>query len=399
MTDNFMTQLDNAIGSQTPQSDGQSPADTPEAETIYGAEVLRKVTLWFKRFVVVCDELDLPLMALWTIHTHLAKECYTTPRLLLDSITYGSGKTTVCEHMQRLACNAVHMATISSTPLLVRILENGIRTLLVDEVDRSLAPDRQGVGDLLSVLNSGYKVGATRPVLVQTKGNNWEVQNMPTHAPVVLAGNSPRLPDDTRSRCIRILLMPDIEGTAEDSDWEYIEDEAKQLHDAIVAFADSVRDKVSDLEVDLPKDCTGRAREKWRPLKRVAVAAGGNWPKITDGLIARGLAEDKGDREDGLRSEPPAMTLMRDLHKIWPVNTKFMSTVQLVAMLIGYNTDEWGYQSRFGKPLTETRFGRMVTQATKARSKRIDRDGPRGYLRADLSPTWRRLGLQVEGAL
>ena len=285
MSDNFMTKLDAEIDSgKTTQSDGQPPADfgAPDNE-IDGAEVLRNVTAWYKRFVVVCDELDLPLLALWTVHTHRAKECYTTPRLLLDSITYGSGKTTVCEHMQRLACNAVHMATISSTPLLVRILENGIRTLLVDEVDRSLAPDRQGVGDLLSVLNSGYKVGATRPVLVQTKGNNWEVQNMPTHAPVVLAGNSPRLPDDTRSRCIRILLMPDIEGTAEDSDWEYIEDEAKQLHDAIATFADSVRDTVANLEVDLPSDCTGRAREKWRPLKRVAIAAGGNWPRLRTG--------------------------------------------------------------------------------------------------------------------
>ena len=177
------------------------------------------------------------------------------------------------------------------------------------------------------MLNSGYKVGATRPVLIQTKGNNWEVQNMPTHAPVVLAGNSPRLPDDTRSRCIRILLMPDIEGTAEDSDWEYIEDEAKQLHDAIATLADSVRDTVANLEVDLPPDCTGRAREKWRPLKRVAIAAGGNWPKIADGLIKRGLAEHKGDREDGLRSESPAMILMRDLHDIWCVPSKSVTSI------------------------------------------------------------------------
>ena len=190
--------------------------------------------------------------------------------------------------------------------------------------------------------------------------------------------------------------MPDIEGTAEDSDWEYIEDEAKQLHDAIATFADSVRDRVANLEVDLPPDCVGRAREKWRPLKRVAIAAGRNWPQIADGLIARGLAEDKGDREDGLRSEPPAMTLMRDLHNIWPAETAFMKTVQLVAMLTQYNPQEWGYQSRLGKPLTETRFGRMVTQATKARSTRIESGGPRGYLRADLSPTWRRLGVQVE---
>ena len=90
---------------------------------------------------------------------------------------------------------------------------------------------------------------------------------------------------------------------------------------------------------------------------------------------------------------------MRDLHNIWPVNKAFIPTVELVGLLIQYNPQEWGYQSRLGKPLTETRFGRMVTQATKARSTRIESGGSRGYLRADLSPTWRRLGVQVEREL
>ena len=42
-----------------------------------------------------------------------------------------------------------------------------------------------------------------------------------------MAGNNPNLPADTASRQIRVLLMPDIDGTVEDSDWEYIEDAAK----------------------------------------------------------------------------------------------------------------------------------------------------------------------------
>lgn len=372
----------------------ESGKHAPKADTNDLATVLDNVEAWYKRFIVVCDELDLALMALWTVHTHLAEECYTTPRLLLDSITYSSGKTTVCEHMHRLACNAVHFATISSTPLLVRILENGVRTLLIDEVDRSLAPDHPGVGDLLSVLNSGYKVGATRPVLVQTKGNNWEVTEMPTHAPVLLAGNSPRLPADTRSRCLRILLMPDLNGAAEDSDWEYIEDAAKELHYRITIAVDSVRETVRSGEVDLPPKCTGRAREKWRPLKRVAVAAGGRWPAIVDELIMRGLAEDDADREDGLRSEPPALTLMRDLHDIWTPGVTFIPTRELVTTLMQHNSLAWGYFSPRGKPLTETGFGRMVTQATKARSTRVESGGPRGYLRADLEATWKRLGIR-----
>ena len=189
---------------------------------------------------------------------------------------HGSGKTTVCEHLARLACNAVHFASLSSTALLVRILQDGICTLLIDEVDRSLDADKPGVKDLLAVLNSGYKVGATRPVLVPAKGNRWTVEKMPTFAPVVLSGNSPRLPDDTRSRCIRILLMPDLGGTVEDSDWEEIGDEADKLRDKIALFADAVRIDVRAGKVDLPTGCTGRVREKWRPLKRVAVAAGGS---------------------------------------------------------------------------------------------------------------------------
>jgi hypothetical protein len=38
-----------------------------------------------KRFLVVIDPLDLRLLVLWIVSTHLALELYTTPRLLLDS--------------------------------------------------------------------------------------------------------------------------------------------------------------------------------------------------------------------------------------------------------------------------------------------------------------------------
>jgi hypothetical protein len=46
---------------------------------------------------------------------------------------------------------------------------------LLDEVDRSLRPDEPGVADLIGILNSGYRRGATRPVLVPTKGGGWAV--------------------------------------------------------------------------------------------------------------------------------------------------------------------------------------------------------------------------------
>lgn len=218
------------------------------------------------------------------------------------------------------------------------------------------------------------------------------------HIPVVLSGNAPHLPDDTRSRCIRILLMPDIDGTAEDSDWEEIEDGANALHLAVEVFADAVREQVKTLKVDLPPGCRTRQREKWRPLKRVAVAAGGRWPAVTDKLIVRDMAEEEADRIDGLRSLPPAVVVMNDLDEIWSDDgvlglAPFVATRELVNRLAFHNPEQWGEGSVYGKRLTDHRLGRMISQVAKVHSTRVEHNGSRGYRRVDLEPAWKRLGI------
>jgi hypothetical protein len=356
------------------------------------ARLLDDIAQWFGRFIAVTDDRDLKLLTLWTVSTHLAVELYTSPRLLIDSTMPGSGKTTVLEHLHHLCHRAVTSASVSSPALLVRMLEHGVRTIMIDEVDRSLHPNKPGVEDLIGILNSGYKRGSTRPVLVPVKGGGWEVREMPTFAPVAMAGNSPRLPDDTTSRSIRILLMPDLDGTIEDSDWEALDADAQALHDQIAEFADSVRDDVVGMNVDLPKSCIGRAKEKWRPLKRVAVAAGGHWPKVADELISRSLNEDADEREAGLRSLPPGMVLLTDLHAVWPEDD-FVPTKDLVGKLILHNPEYWGVGSSYGKPLTDTRLGRMVAQASKITSARPGGRGPRGYHKSEFLQVWHRLGI------
>jgi hypothetical protein len=61
--------------------------------------------------------------------------------------------------------------------------------------------------------------------------------------------------------------------------------------------------------------------------------------------------------------------------------------------LIFHNPDYWGAASGYGKSLTETRLGRLVTQAAKVTSIRRGGVPPRGYLRSELEPVWRRLGI------
>lgn len=345
---------------------------------------------WFGRFIRFTDPDDVNILALWTAHTHMASALYTSPRLMIDSVMPGSGKTTLLDHLNRLCHKPIHAATLTSSAQLTRMLDRGPRTILLDEVDRSLRSDRPGSSDLLAVLNAGYRVGATRPVLDQVN-NNWETKEMPTFAPVAMAGNSPKLPEDTVSRSIRILLMPDLDDSVEDSDWELIEDEAKNLHATIAEWAEVVGEVVKGLAVTLPEGCINRSKEKWRPLKRIADVAGGYWPAITDRLIAQSLAEDAAEREAGLRTLPVGIVMLKDLHTVWPDGEKFVPTRTLVSELIKHNPEYWGPDSSYGKALTDTRFGQILVGASRVTSERIGGRGQRGFFRARLEPVWRRL--------
>ena len=307
---------------------------------------------------------------------------------------FESGKTTLLEHLQHLCFNPIQAAVISSEALLPRMLEQSLHTVLLDEVNRTLRKDKPGVEDLLAVINSGYKFGAARPVLMPAGNGEWQVRKMSTFAPVALAGNSPNLPDDTMSRTLRILMLPDIEDLSEESDWEFIEGDARELAARLADWAESVRTVIKETTVDLPEGCTRRARERWRPLKRIAAAAGGVWPDVTDVLIVANLAEEAAMREDGLRARPPGIALLADLHEVWPVAEQFVPTLDLVRQLIAHDPDYWGPDSPYGKALTEHRFGRMLSIAAKATSQRPGGSAsPRGFSRSQLEPTWRRLGI------
>lgn len=355
---------------------------------------LDAVREWLGRYVITVQDSDLDLLALWAAHTHVVQETYTTPRLLIDSPVPGSGKTTCLEHLGRLCVNPVQMAAVSSSALLVRLLEEGVRTLLIDEADRTLRPDADGTPDLIAVLNSGYKRGATRPVLVPEKGGGWVSREMSTFAPVVMAGNNPHLPDDTRTRCIRVLLMPDTNGTVEESDWELIEADAMLLGQQLAAWADLHRVEIGNTRPPLPEGIVGRLREKWQPLARVAAVAGGRWPQVVDELAVADREQIEADREDGLVVEKPHVILLRHLFEVWPDGERFMPTTTLVAALIAAHPEMWGDGSAYGRALTTQRLGRMLATSYKVNSGRSDDPArTRGYYRARLESVWDRFGM------
>ncbi|MFE6255851.1 DUF3631 domain-containing protein [Agromyces sp. NPDC057865] len=359
----------------------------------YLRTVLDDVRRWLTTYILFTEDSDADILTLWIAHTYVAQETYTTPRVIVDSTTFGAGKTTVIEHCARLAHKPIQAATISSPALLPRLLDKELRTILIDEVDRSLDPKKPGVDDLIAIINSGYKRGATRPVLVKGKGDVWDVAEMPTFAPVLMAGNAPQLPDDTRSRSIRILLMPDLFGQVESTDWEEIEEDAEALANALSNQMDAARDTVRTIRPTLPDACTGRMKEKWGPLARVAEVAGGDWPSTARDLIVRGIHEQEIEREEGLLNRPPALVLLADLYQVWKSHLgEFVSTATLIDRLVEHNPEYWGEHSTYGRRLTSQRFGRMLVQGYKIHSQKNVSD-ERGYHRSRFLKAWRQLGI------
>ncbi len=232
-------------------------AGSEKAEEL--ARVLQALADWFRRFVYMPNDLHYSLHALWVAHTWAIEYLGTTPRLLLDSPVPESGKTTDLDHLDRLCRNPLKIGSAATPALLARCLEHGPRTLLLDEVDRTLSPKDPTTAERLAILNTGYKRGGTRPTCVP---QNWEVQEFPTFAPVAIAGNTPNLPDDTRSRCIEVRLLPAPSGVIEDSDWEELEPEIELLREAVEQAVEALAGAIKTPKPPLPEGCISRYREK-----------------------------------------------------------------------------------------------------------------------------------------
>jgi hypothetical protein len=341
---------------------------------------------------------DLDILALWTIHTWLTAETWSSPRLLIDSPMPGSGKTTLLEHLGKLSLRPVQMASVSSPAMIARMLAVETRTILIDEVDRTLDPRSQGTGDLIAILNSGYKFGGKRPVLVPVKGGGWEPQEHSTYSPVALAGNTPHLPDDTRSRCIVIRLMPDNQNRAEHSDWEWIEAEATTLATRIGVAADLVREQVKTARPDLPDGCNSRHRERWNPLAKIASVAGGYWADKIASLIAADLALAAEAAENGETSKSPGIQLAHDLFEILGDRPRFESSTEIVRLLIRMNPDSWSFASPVGKDLTPKRLGSILNRSFGIYSQRIDAN-TRGWHTNQFRQIWSNQGLDASPGL
>ena len=131
-------------------------------------------TLHFLRRFIVTDEAALVVGALWVAHTHAFEAADATPRLSIRSAEASSGKTRWLEVLKLLVRGPVHMIGVSDAAMF-RLIEEGGRTPLLDEIDSIFGPKARDREDLRGMLNAGYERGATVPRCVG-EGSKLKVQ-------------------------------------------------------------------------------------------------------------------------------------------------------------------------------------------------------------------------------
>lgn len=357
------------------------------------ADTLRE---WLSTYVSTMHEEDLDILTLWTLHTHFMPVLHTTGRLLLDSPVPESGKTTVLDHMSHLALDPLQTSSVSSGALIPRLLNERLRTILIDEADRALNPDNPNNNEIISTVNSGYRRGGTRTVLVPGADGQWKAEEMSTFGAVAMAGNNPDLADDTRSRTIRVLLLPDKEGRVEDSEWEFIEAPAKDLQENISQWAEANRDRIIDIRPEMPGGVRGRFKECWAPLVRVAALCGSEWLERGMHLAERALALRQAEIDSGLVSDPPRILMLKAMYENWPKGQERWKTADIIPMLAAENPALWEEDVIKGRKRVTAQavgytLGKVFGLHTRQGTTRDDRTY--AYHRSDFDPVFVRMGI------
>ena len=356
-------------------------------------ETLNELRDWFKTYIHFQKESDAEILALWVFHTWLIPDyLYTSPRLNVKSSTPGSGKTTTFEHAAKLSRNGELISSVTS-PAAIKAMAKGGWTMFIDEADRNLIRTRPGYADIISIINTGYKFGATAPTNTPRKGGSWELEKFPTFAPIAMAGNGTQLPNDTLERCINIHLLKDVRSQVQETDWEKLDAPINALADALANSANENKDWIKSQEPELPEGCVNRHRERWKPLAKIAAAAGEPWASRIFEIIQQDIEVVNAQIASGDAFTAPHILLMQDLQVIYGDQAQFIPSMSLIQKLRTMNPVQWGVENPFGKELTQQKMGRLLTDGWSIYSERHRESDSRGYHSSQFYRAWENLGL------
>jgi hypothetical protein len=346
-----------------------------------GQVVLRKVYDFLGRFVAYPCEHSRTAHALWIVHSHLMDVWESTPRIAFLSAEPSSGKTRALEVTELLVPRPVVAVNVSPAYLFRKIGgEEGVPTILYDEIDTVFGPKAKENEEIRALLNAGHRKGAVAGRCV-VHGKTVKTEEIPAYSAVALAGLG-WLPDTILSRSV-IIRMRRRKAS------ESVEPYRRRLHAAdggrvrslIETWAKAHADSII-LPDDLPPEIQDRDADVWESLIAVADAVGGEWP-ARGRVAAVALVALSREAEPSL-----GILLLTHLMVVFGEAEK-LSTEIILRGLHGIEEAPW--REMKGKPLDDRGLARRLRQyGIKSRTVRIGEATPKGYERADFADAWSR---------
>jgi hypothetical protein len=378
---------------RTPEKQGESTAESlahlahlADKEPWTGdlGELLNRVEVFLRRFIIYPSDHARIAHTLWIAHTH-AMDCWeSTGRIAFLSPEPASGKTRALEITELLVPRPVESVNASTAYLFRKVADPaGLPTILYDEIDTLFGPKAKENEDIRGLLNAGHRRGATAG-RCEIYGKTVICVEYPAYCAVALAGLG-FLPDTLMSRSIVIRMRRRAPGEKVEAFRHRDHASAgHSLRDELARWARWARNAgMAKHRPAMPAGVADRAADVWESLLTIADYAKGDWPQRARlALLAHlALVQEDGGGSLGVR-------LLTDLKAIFGA-AEGMHTEEILRQLNALVESPWGDLK--GKPLDSRRLARFLNpygvQSADVWIAEITR---KGYRRQDLHDAWQR---------
>ena len=367
----------------------ESETPWPDPVTDLGA-LLDAIVVELRRYVVA-EPADFYAVAVWAVLTHVLQDerfgIIISPRLGIQSATPVCGKTTLMMCLNCLVPRS-RLSTSITAASIFRSIASGKPTLLLDEAD-NLVGEECGP-QLLGILNGGHnRLTAYAERTERTPDGNFVVVRFPSFAAIAFSGIN-EMKETLQTRSIIILLKRAGQGEQP----EHLEDEVSprllELRRKLIRWA---QDLSSLPAVARHPELLNRKGDNWKPLRRIAEVAGGEWPeRILATALRRGTGGDASEADQNV-----ATALLAALWEIFAIERKVrVDTPTLVHKLREMDEGRWEEANR-GKPITEyylrEKLKLLIPHTPAARKAREWHEGGkkhRGYTEDLFEDSWFR---------
>ena len=308
---------------------------------------LREVYDFLTSYVVFSSVHETLAVTLWVAHTYLIDVLDVTPRLVIRSPEKQAGKSRLLEVLKLLCPNPVMTHNVSSA-YIIRKIDQGRCTLLLDEYDTIFSDISEGSETLRSILNAGYESGSTYGRV--DKSMNPKDYN--AFAPVALAGiGNP--PDTIADRAVVINMRRKTKAEqVQDFRVRKVRPEANARRERLTAWADRAAPFLDLEHTQKVQGISDRQADIWEPLLAIADLAN---PELGNSAREACRALTSAQAVDDVESGKP-LRLLRDLRTVFGDEER-LSTEEIVSRLRALPDSEWD----------DVEYGRPGPDATEAR--------------------------------